>query len=730
EESASQPVPAGPKLIEDYPHLIKAQTRFFNMQSPSLTVRYEENSFNEQRFFFADSSVFNIFSYRFITGDPKTALKDPNSIVITEETAKKYFNEEDPIGKTLLFQGGASFQVTGVLENVPPQTHLRFDFLASFGSLNSIMGQNFNRNWYWNPCWTYVLVQDNIEPEQLEEILPDFVENYPQFIQDKITLHLQPLEDIHLHSNLDYEVTVNSDVTYIYIFLAIAVFVMVIACMNFMNLSTARSITRMKEIGMRKVLGAYRHQLIKQFLGESVLLSLLSMMIAVITVELLLPSFNNFTGKEMALDYMSNTFLIAAMTCITLFVGMVSGIYPALFLSGFKPVVVLKSTLRKGEKSALLRKGLVVLQFSISIILIAGTITAVMQLDYLQNTNLGFEKEEIILIPFPPGTLARNFPALTERLKQNPDIQNVTAIEGKPGIFTQTGTYSPEGYTERAQLQIPRLIVDFDFIETFGMEMVAGRSFTREFAADTITGLIINEAAAEFLGWSPEESINKIFQRGSQIRIVGVVKDFHYASLHNEIGPFLFDLTSSLGQFNFFMKYVAVRFNTQNVGNIISYVESTWNEVIPNQPFEYLFMDEELDEQYAAEVKLGILSKIFSSLAVFIACLGLYALASLTAQQKIREIGIRKVLGATVPNLLVLMSREFTNLVLISNLIGLPASYYFINKWLNNFAYRIDMGWDIFVVSGISAFLIALVTVSYHSFRAATTNPSSTLQNE
>jgi putative ABC transport system permease protein len=736
EESSSMPFPTGDTLPLEYPDAVEASVRFFNFQLPSMSVQYgtsDEKLFNEPRFFFADSAVLDVFSFEMIKGDPKKALEEPNTIVITEAVADKYFENEDPIGKTLRWQNGVNLNVTGVLKNIPRNSHFQFDFLASFATLRRLYGGNLPQNWYWNPCWTYILLKEGASPDALQAQFPALVQKYfPDSIKDKVVIKLQPLKDIHLFSHLDYEINPNSDISYIYIFSAIAVFVLLIACINFMNLATARSANRGREVGMRKVLGAYRTQLIKQFLGESMILCVISALLAVLIVEIVLPAFNAFSGKALSTDYFTDGRLLAGLFLITITVGILSGIYPAFFLSGFDPVKVMKGTLERGGKSSGFRKVLVVVQFAISIVLIIGTIICFQQLNYLRNSGLGFNKDQVIMLPAYGTAPARWYERFRERILQDPHIAKVAAVEDVLGAKYQTGSFIPEGASESNMQQIPLLVVTHDFIETFDMEMVSGRSFSKEFPTDITEGIIINVSASERFGWSPEEALGKRLrqQNGLMLRVIGVVKDFNYASLSQPITPFVLEMPRNAGQMNGRVRYVAIKTSTADFQQTIGFLKSTWEEVVPNRSFDFFFLDDELDKQYYSEEQMGRVFGVFTILAIVIACLGLLALASFTTELRTREIGIRKVLGAQVSGIVMLLSKEFAKWVLIANVIAWPVAYFVMERWLDSFAYRTFIGIQTFIVATVLAFVIAILTVSFQAIKAALSDPVKSLRHQ
>jgi putative ABC transport system permease protein len=736
EESSSMPFPTGDTLPVEYPDLIEASVRFFNFQLPTVSLEYGtsgEKRFNEPRFFFADADVLKVFSFPLLRGNSETALQEPFSIIITEDMVEKYFKEEDPIGKTLRFQNGVNLNVTGVAKNVPINSHFQFDFLASFSTLRNMFGGNLPQGWYWNPCWTYILLREGSSPESLIERFPALVQKFfPDSIKDKVEIKLQPLTDIHLHSHLDYEINPNSDMSYIYIFSAIAVFVLLIACINFMNLATARSANRGREVGMRKVLGAYRSQIIRQFLGESMLLCLLAALLSVLFVEMILPAFNAFSGKELSANFLGDSSLLVGLALITVIVGIFSGIYPAFFLSGFESTKTLKGALERAGKNSFFRKVLVVVQFSISIILIIGTVICFRQLDFLRNRKLGFNKDQVVMLPAYGTPISRWYERFKDQIKQDPRIINVTAMEDTLGAKYQTASYIPEGSQESNMQQIPLLVVMFDFIETFDMEIIAGRSFSREFPTDRQNGIIINEAASRRFGWEPEQALGKRLrqQGGLTMTVVGVVKDFNYTSLSFPITPFMLEMPRGQGQLNARIRYIAVKINAAEVRKTLSFLQSKWEEIVPARSFDYFFLDDELDKLYDAEEKMGKVFSAFTILAIVIASLGLFALASYTTELRTREIGIRKVLGAQVSSVVFLLSKEFTKWVLIANLAAWPTAYYIMQRWLKGFEYHISPGVLTFLLATVLALIIALLTVSFQAIKAALRDPVKALRHQ
>lgn len=734
ENSSSQPFSVAPTLLNDFPGMVEQAVRFFNMQAPSLTLEYgPEKRFNEPRLFFADSTVFKVFTFPFLRGNPETALHEPNATVVTESMARKYFGNEEPMGKILRFEGEHDLHVTGILQDVPANFHFKFDFLVSFSTLRNILGAE-PQGWYWNPNWTYILLTEGTTPEMLEAQFPAFVDQYfPEIIKDKATLYLQPLTDIHLHSHLDFEIEPNSDIAYVYIFSVIAAFVLLIACINFMNLATARSAKRAREVGMRKVLGAYRGQLIRQFLGESLVMALVAVLVAVPLIVFSLPVLNAFLNKSIAFDLGGNPALLLGLLGAALFVGLVAGVYPAFVLSAFEPLQVLKGKLNLGRFNvdAILRKGLVTFQFAISVMLIIGTTIAYSQLRYVQDAHLGFDEEQIVMAPILRTNLMPQYDSFKQQLLQHNNIRHVTIAEDVLGSKYQTHSFMPEGATQPEQFH--RLMVRPDFIHTFGLELVAGRTFSEEFATDDSMAVIINETMVRRLNWGrPEAAVGREFVAAPDNRhfVVGVVKDFNYASLHNPISPFVLDIPDTPGAQSFFGRYLAIRIVPKDFSGTLGYVQQKWSEFLPNRPFEYFFMDEKLDKLYRAEENLGQVAGTFSLFAIFVACMGLFGLASFTAEQRTKEIGVRKVLGASVLQIFLNLSREFLKLVTAGILVAWPVSYLLASSWLQSFAYRTDIGILPFVAAALVALLTAWSTVSYQALKAAVANPVRALRYE
>lgn len=721
--------PIGPLLKNDFPEILHA-VRLIGIGRSLLS--YNDAYFEEDRLFFAEEDVFDVFSLDMIKGDPERALAEPFTVVITENMAQKYFGAADPIGKTLhleVFGRKADLKVTGVIRSLPHNSHFHAGFLGSFRTFENVAGKQELQNWGSNNYATYLLMPENYDINKLKQQLNPFIDRHlNEGMSQRTQLKLQRLTDIHLRSHLDSELEPNSDIAYIYIFSVIAVFVLMIASINFMNLTTARSSNRAREVGMRKVVGANRFQLIKQFLSESIIMALTGMAASLILVKLFLPGFNQFINRELSLNLQEDIFLLAFLLGIAVFIGIISGIYPAIFLSGFQPIKVLKGTQEQGRRRFSLRTALVVFQFAISIILIicVGIVTA--QLDYIRNRKLGFDEEHIVVLPSSPYITSK-LESVKTQLLSHKNIVSVSAAKRVPSgrLLDSSEARIIRGETsESITFRIALLMVDHDYITTFGMELAAGRNFSRKMLTDSTEAFILNETAARKIGWkSPEDAIGKEFGYGRRRgQIIGVAKDFHFESMHHGISPIVMILSSSS------LNQVAVRIQPDDIPGTLAFLQKKWQEYRPNYPFSYYFIDENFDQLYKSEDKLQQLLGYFAFLAIFIACLGLFGLALYTAEQRTKEIGIRKVLGASVSSIVILFSKEFSKWVLLANIIGWPAAYYAMNKWLQSFAYRTSLNLFTFLLAGTLALIIALITVSYHSAKAALADPVKSIRYE
>ena len=725
-------------MTKDYPEVEDA-TRLRVAGAPKIS--YKGRNFRDDELVFVDPNFFSIFTLPLIEGDVKTALKEPNTLVITKAAAKKYFGNENPIGKTLVFTSNNNepFKVTGLIDKVPVNSHFQFDLFGSMTGLNEAKSDS----WMGSNFFTYILLKPGSDYKKLEAKLPGMVEKYmgPQIQQqlgvsleqfrkkgNGLGFVLQPLTSIHLYSHSNYELTSPGNVMYVYIFSAIAIFMLLIACINFINLSTASASKRAKEVGVRKVIGSGRLQLVKQFLLESALLTFFALLISYGLIQFLLPVFNDISGKDLSFEFEIR--IIAAFIGLGVFVSIVAGMYPAFFLSSFKPASVLKGKFTGGNNSFGLRSSLVVFQFFISVALIVGTIVVWQQMKYIQHKNLGYNKEQLLTIS-NSWALGKNERIYKEKMLKDPRIVNATISAYKPA--GPSGNNNALAYPSGRDNEMMRTLeyqVDEQYIPTLGMQLAAGRNFSRDLATDS-TAMIVNETAAKAFGWGVNDAIGKTIVRkidkegkGMDIpfHIVGVVKDFNFKSLHEPITPLLMVLGQDWG--------LIFKIKTTDIPGLLSAMKKEWANFQTDEPFTYAFMDNLYNKTYVAEQKTSAILNIFSALTIFVSCLGLFGLITYTAEQRTKEIGIRKVLGADVSQITGMLSKDFIKLVCIAILIAFPISYWAMNKWLQNFAYRINTSWWMFVASGVIALLIALITVSFQAIKAATANPVNSLRME
>lgn len=734
ENSASMPFPVGFTLKDEYPDMIDQVVRVFNFQSNRNLVEYEELKFNESRIYFADSTFFEIFDHEFVAGDPATALDEPSSIVITESMARKYFGEENAMGKTLKFEVRIPLKVTGIIKDVRPQTHLKFDFIASMSSIRSSFGGRLPQTWVWNPCWTYIVLSKEVDPNDVEANFPSFIEKFYYDAQrESITMYLQKMPDIHLHSRLDYELEANGNYSYIVVLSVIAVFLLIIASINFMNLATATAGTRLREIGIRKVTGAERMHLFFQFIGESLFMTLLAMVLSLILIELVLPLFNLYTGKQITFEDILTPRYILDLVLLWLFLGLLSGAYPAIFLSSFKPISVLKGNLGSETRSGIARKVLVVFQFTISIALIIGTIVIFRQVQYLQKAELGFNPHNIVLLPIHRTGVANVFPTFKEEILKNPNIISVSAVDDIVGAAHNTHEFRHKGMSEDDWRFYPALVIQDDFLKTFEIELVAGRDYYRKNQMDPSKGMLINESMVKHLGLnSNEEALGERFRSlNGDEKIIGVFKDFQATSLREPSGPFVLNMKENPGEVLYFMRYAALKVTGKNMKETIAFLETVWNRFEQNRPFDYKMLETELKNLYKDESNLGILSLAFTVLILFVAALGLFGLASFMAEKRTKEIGIRKVMGASVVNIMILLQKDFARLIIIAMVIAWPLAFYLIEElFLQQFAVRVPFSIWIFILSGVMALVISMLIISWKAVTASLINPVDTLKYE
>ncbi len=721
--TASSPAPWGPAMRKDYPEI----ENYVRYLIRGHVVRNKDNLINET-IVYTDPGVFEVFTYPLIKGNPKTALTQPYSLVLTTEMAEKYFGDDDPMGKTLTFDNKQQFVITGVMNKVPANSYFTFNFLASFASLNE---QNFEavNDWRSHWCHTYFLLSDDASPAEIEQRFPDFIHKYiEEQYQERYRPQLQPFTDLHLHSDLGSEWGDTLDIAYLYIFSAIAVFILLIACINFMNLATARSAKRAKEVGMRKVLGAYRPQLIRQFLTESIVISFIALFFAVIFVELAIPWFNGLTEREVSINYFENNLYLTSLFVITLVVGILSGSYPAFFLSRFQPVKVISGHLSMGLKGAGLRKTLVVAQFCIAIFMIIANFILYNQIKFLQNKDLGFDKNNIVVFGGPQNNTVERQATIKNELLQKPEIRRVALTSSEPGDGYMWGRFLPEGTSEKDGLMLKNIAIDDEYFSLLNIELIAGRNFSKNIASDTSDAIIINETAAQQFGW--DDPVGKRIdwlnnEAGTKsYTVIGVATDFHFEPLHESIQPLIIHKSPA------YLNSYLIRLESLDKAATVKDLEAQWKLYDPDNPTFHYFLDDDLALEYRFEQIIGSLLIKFTILTIFIACLGLLGLSSFTAEQRTKEIGIRKVLGASLQNIITMLSSEFMKLVLLANIIAWPLAYFGMKAWLQNFAYHIEIGLWIFLVCGAIALAIAWLTICYQAIKAALANPVKSLRYE
>jgi putative ABC transport system permease protein len=730
----------GPLLLNDFPDIQKMTRLLASGPSP---MRYEEKVFNEKDLYFADNNLFSVFDVSMLKGDRHNALTDPFSIVMTAAVARKYFGDADPINKIVRLDNQVNFKVTGIIAPLPSNSHFHPEVLLSFPTLNdsTIYGaKNLASNFSNNAFFTYLLLPENYPARNIEAQFPAFLDRHmPSNKRDPLAkassgtrLYLQRLTDVHLRSHLDEEMEENGDISRVYIFGAIALFILLIACINYMNLSTARSTLRAKEIGIRKVSGAQRQEIILQFLCESILVSYISVLLASALTWLCIPWINDITGLQLSIHSLLQPAVLIAVILTPLIVGLLSGLYPALFLSSFQPQQVLKGLFRAGGSSISFRKALVVVQFSVSIILLISTAIVFQQLHYMQDKSLGFDKERIVTILNDDG-LSKNYEAFRNELLNSSYIKNVGRSSRIPSgrLLDENGASTESGDSLRpVTADIKYVSADYDFVPTYGMKVIAGRNFSRAYGTDS-TSFILNASATRSLGLQqPAQAVGRKFQYGDQKgRIVGVLDDFHFESMHQAIVPLVLVMAPP-GSSGFGYNWVSIKIGGSNVAGGISHIEKTWRKYLPKTPFEYTFLDEKFDQLYRSEQRQGTLFTSFSSIAIFIACLGLLGLSAFAISQRTKEIGIRKVLGASVSSIVTMLSKDFLKLVAIAAVIAFPIAWYAMHNWLTDFAYRISIQWWIFLVAGVLATAVALITIGLQAIRAASSPPVKSLRTE
>ncbi len=729
--SLNIPNPAKETLLEEFSQ-VEAATHFFDRDQ--MRFEYKDKVLIEDRVFYAGSDYFKVFSFPMIKGNPENALSEPNQIVLTESSAKKFFGDEDPMGKMIKIQGDNLYEVTGICKDVPSNSHFHFNYLISYSS-SSVSEDSF---WVNSQVYTYFVLKHGVDPEKFEEQLTLLVEKYvgphvEQFMGINVeefeakgnsyNFFIEPLKDIYLRSSItNDQIEPVSDISRIYYFSVIALFILAIACINFMNLATAKYANRAKEVGIRKVVGSRKKQLVAQFLTESVMVAFLAVLVSIVLVELFIPGFNNISQKSLDLQYFASWYILPVLLILAFIVGVLAGTYPAFFLSSFSPLKILKGKVNKGVKGNRLRGILVTSQFVITIVLFISTFIIYQQNQYMTNKKLGFDKEKVLVLE-RAYYLDESLESFMKELKKSPQILSASVSNSIPGHDYGGSTYQVEG---RSSDDIEFFAINYvreDYIETMGIELLEGRFFSEEFS-DKGSSIVINKKGAEELGF--DNPLGKYLQLGKErYNIIGVIENHHFESLQQEIKPLALRYEGSS-----YYDYLPVKLNTGNINATIAHIEKTWNDFTGNQPFSYFFMDDDFDKLHAAEQRTAKVFTIFSILAIFIACLGLFGLSAFMAEKRTKEIGIRKALGAKPSNILNILYREVFILLGVATLVAWPLTYYLMDNWLTNFAYRIGLGFSPFLVSSIIALSIAVFTTSFQALKAANINPAYTLRDE
>ncbi len=741
---AATPPPIAPALKDYYPE-VEDVARVY-LRNVSISIAGSTDAFEETNVAFADSAITNMFSFQFLKGNPRRALHDKFTVLINEDMATKYFGDKNPIGESLIFSGRQSFKVIGVVKDFPENSHLRFNMLVPYDDMfdledektEQVLRANFAMNFVISHSYTYVLLKEGSAPEHINATMGDFLKKNanPNVLVGQV-FALTPLVDLHLKSDHQGEPTATNSMTNIYIFIGVGILTLLVAAINYINLSTAQSFSRMKEIGLRKILGSGKSQLITQFLAESFIFCVIAFIASYLIFYLTLPQLNVLTGKELMFADVLDFELIALSIGILLVLTFLAGGYPAYFITRFESVSALKGGDQKGGRRQVLRKALVVFQLAIACMLFSGSLLIVKQLKFLVNRPLGYQKEHIINIPlqsqnlngyFQQGdsTFKSRLHSFRDIIEQQADVRQTVLSSGSPSAGVVFRGTIPEGFTKEDNIFTANLAADYDFLEAFDIKLVAGRGFSEEYGTDTKEAFIVNETAVKEFKWeTPEKALGKEINReGKKGKVIGVIKDFNFLSLTTAISPLLLSIDQN--QFN----TISVKFENANVESTIETVEREWNKIFPEKAFEFTFLDEQINQQYASYKNFGLIIQTFAGIAILIACLGVYGLVLFTVQRKVKEIGVRKVLGATVPGILKLVYKDFALLIVLGFIIAVPVSYYFINQWLDNFVYRTSIDFFTYAISLVIVLVIVSLTISYQSIRAAQANPVNSLRTE
>lgn len=735
EEATSSPFPLGPALLKNYPEMIEDVVRFVNMQAPyrHFSIENKKEGVNEKRTFFADTSVFNVFDFKIVMGKKQNPLKELFTAVITESTAKRYFGDENPLGKIIKYEGRVPFKITGVIEDVPQKSHFKFDILLSFNSVYKVHGEQFKTQWIWNPCWTYVLLKNGVTKQQFEALVPNFVEKYFKEIEgDEVNLYLQPITDIHLYSHLDYEIEPNGDINNVVILFAAGLFILLIAIINYINLSTAGASYRGKETAIRKINGARRRHVFIQYLLEAIMLSFIALFLSLFVVEIALPVFSCYINYDIMNTVRFNPYSILALILLGFSVGLLTGIYPSYYLASFSPIKVLSGKYLFFIGKTTPRKLFVVFQFIVSVLLIIGTLTISKQLNYVINAELGFCYKNVIIIPSNQSPAAYEFEKFRDKLIKHPQIVDLTGLDYIIGKEYNNHQYRIEGSKIKGPDFFPTLTIRSGFFNTFKIDIIHGKQFTE--IIDTLydNDIIINEAMAAKLGWTNSEAIGKWFYPLNENDTVkSIIKNFNVRSLHNKSGPLVLNIKGTHFFRGWFTKYIAVRLiENYNKDEVNNFIKTVWKKYNPERPFDFSLLSDELTNLYEGEHILLRMMLIFTFIAMFIACIGIIGLMSHLTLKRTKEIGIRKALGAGTWQIINLMLKEFVILILIANIIAWPLAYVIINNWLDSFAYKIHLNIELFIFSAILAFGFAFLSVSYHIQKITKAKPIDALRYE
>jgi len=727
-EFAVTAAPLMPALLKDFPEIENAVR--FSGDNP--LIGYNRQNFFTDRFFYADSTFFEVFGYPLVKGDPNTIFSDINSAVITESIAKKLFSNKEPIGQVITMNDTTLLKISAVAKDLPPNNHFYFDIIVPMKLLERLVGPNGFSNWWNDNYYTYILLRDPKDAAALDTKIAGIIDKYNAKQNKEFglkgTQYLQPLKSIHLHSDLRGELNPNGNIQSLRILGFIAFFLLLVACINYVNLTTATSFKRSKEIGIKKVSGATVLQLMMQLLTEAIVISFISIALAIVLAISLLPLFNKLADTQVSIATQVSIQFVVGLLLFSVLLGIAAGFFPSFYLSRIKPLITIRKTFLKPGATFSLRKALVVFQFSITVALIIATIIAFQQLRYMQSRDLGFNKDQVLDIPLRNRSEGTAKELLKSNFQTIPGISGTTSSSSVPGGRLSNIVVLPEGVPKERTQTMATLIVDYDFINTYKLNLAAGRGFSKEYGSDS-SSFILNEAAVKELGWGePQNAVGKGFTWDGykEGKIIGVVKDFHFNSLQQKVQPLVMHILPNW----FWYGSISVRIPTPDIKTAIRSLEAEWNKILPGHPFDYSFVDEDYNKQYKTEQQLSSLSAIFSILIVFISCLGLLGLTIVAVSQRTKEIGVRKVLGASVSGIAALLSKDFVKLVLISIVIASPIAWWLMNSWLKDFAYRINIEWWVFVVAGLMALLIALITVSFQSIRAAVANPVKSLRTE